>query len=124
MTLRSMTLILLSGAALLLASCSSVSCGNAHPYQNVSARPPLKAPPGVTVPPPDPAYRFEGDSVASSQRTDIDAAGRCTDAPPELVPAASTAKPTAPAAPRAATTTAPATASPAAGTRPAPVAAP
>jgi hypothetical protein len=44
-------------AASLLASCSgSLACGNSHPYANNTARPPLTAPPGVTLPAPDPAY--------------------------------------------------------------------
>ena len=123
MTLQSMMISCLSGALLLLAGCSSVSCGDNHPYQDARPRPPLAAPAGVTVPTPDPAYIVPGDSGAGGSRTDIDAAGRCTNAPPELVPAAGTAKPAVQAAPPAASAT-PVTAAPAPASRPTPVAAP
>jgi uncharacterized lipoprotein len=124
MTQQSFATLWLSAAALLLAGCSSVSCGDAHPYQGARALRPLKAPADVTVPAPDPAYLVSGDDSVGTQRTDLDAAGSCTNAPPELVPAAGTAKAAVQAAPVAATGAPPATAAPANASKPAPVAAP
>jgi hypothetical protein len=50
----------------LLASCSSTrTCGNSHPYLANSARPPLQAPAGVTLPKPDPAYLVPGAATHS-----------------------------------------------------------
>src|SRR5690348_9835051 len=122
---RSMTTLWLSVTALLLAGCSSVSCGDSHPYQGARALRPLKAPADVTVPAPDPAYLVPGDDGVGAQRTDLDAAGSCTNAPPELVPAGGTTKPPAQAMPAATTTRAPAaTVAPAAASKSSPVAAP
>ena len=75
MTNRLSTLLMVS-AAMLLASCSNtLTCGNSHPYANYNPAAPLKAPAGVTMPAPDPAYV-------------VPAAG--TAAKPTLAPAAST----------------------------------
>jgi len=124
MTQQFMATLWLSAAILVLAGCSSVSCGDSHPYQGARALRPLKAPSDVTVPPPDPAYLVPGDDTVGRQRTDLDAAGSCTNAPPELVPAAGTAKPAVQAAPTTPTGAAPASAAPAIASKPAPVAAP
>lgn len=79
-------LLALSAAASALAACSTVNCGNPHPYTGARARPPLQAPPGLTVPSPDPAYALAATAPpAPGQRTDINAAGTCLIAPPQVV---------------------------------------
>jgi hypothetical protein len=73
-------------AATLLASCSTgLTCGNSHPYANYNPAPPLKAPAGVTVPAPDPAYA-------------VPAAGTAAKATPAPVAGSGTAVTPAPAA--------------------------
>ena len=123
MTQQTMATLWLPAAALLLAGCSHVTCGDSHPYQGARALRPLKAPADVTVPSPDPAYLVPGDDAVGKQRTDLDAAGSCTNAPPELIPAAGTVKPATQAAPVTPTGATPASAAPAIASKPAPVAA-
>lgn len=85
----------LLGIALVLAAgvmtgCSSLSCGDPHPYLNSGVTPPLKAPAGLSVPPPDPAYAIAGVTAGSAgKRTDLNAAGACLISPPQVVPSAS-----------------------------------
>lgn len=79
-------LVLAAGA---LAGCSSLSCGDPHPYLNSGANPPLKAPAGLSVPPPDPAYEIAGVTANAGKRTDLNAAGVCLINPPQVVPSAS-----------------------------------
>lgn len=95
---------------LLLGACGGIACGNAHVYQDSVARGPLKAPAGITVPPPDSAYVIPGAATATSPQS-----LPCMIQPPELIPAVTTAK-KPPAAKPAATVAAPAKAVPAAGT--------
>jgi hypothetical protein len=126
--LASLTML---SAASLLASCSGgLSCGNSHPYATNTSRPPLTAPPGVTLPAPDPAYLVP---AAGSATRAIPAPGASTNGaqpclviPPKVLtnadmarPAGGAAKPSA--APAAAT--APTKPAPAPGTHVPPVAA-
>lgn len=80
--------IVLALAATALAGCSTLSCGDPHPYLNSGTRPPLTAPAGVSVPAPDPAYEIAGASVTAGKRTDLNAAGACLINPPQVVPSA------------------------------------
>lgn len=85
MTKRLSTFLMVS-AAMLLASCSTgLTCGNSHPYANYNPVPPLKAPAGVTVPTPDPAYVVP---AASTKLVPAAAAGTLAAATP--APAAAT----------------------------------
>ena len=68
-----------------LAGCSTLTCGDPHPYLHSVARPPLKAPPGLSVPAPDPAYSIPPAASSQGQRTDRDAAGACLINPPQVV---------------------------------------
>lgn len=74
--------------ALGLAGCSSLACGDPHPYLNSKVTPPLKAPPGMSVPAPDPAYAIAGAASNAGKRTDLNAAGVCLINPPQVVPSA------------------------------------
>ena len=92
--------LLFSAAA--LSGCGSIPCGNGHPYAGSTSRPPLKAPAGLTVPAPDPAYVIPGEGKPG----DADKADACMIVPPNVLPApsssaapaAATAAPAAPAA--------------------------
>ncbi len=115
MTKRTMATssLLLLGAA--LAGCGGIPCGNGHPYTGSTSRGPLKAPSGITVPAPDPAYVIPGEG--KSAPGDADKVGACIILPPNVLPPATTK-----AAPAAATA-APAQAAPAVKPQPAPAAA-
>lgn len=76
-------------AAAVLTGCSSLSCGDPHPYLNSGVTPPLKAPVGLSVPAPDPAYAIAGVTASAGKRTDLNAAGACLISPPQVVPSAS-----------------------------------
>ncbi len=93
--------LLLLGAA--LSGCGGIPCGNGHPYTGSTARGPLKAPAGVSVPAPDPAYVIPGEGKPAP----ADAVGACIIVPPNVLPAPATK-----AAPAAATAAAPAPAKP------------
>ena len=105
--------LLLLGTA--LSSCGGIPCGNSHPYTGSAAHGPLKAPAGITVPAPDPAYVIPGEGKTAPG--DADKIGACMIVPPNVLPA-----PTTKAAPAAATA-APAQASPVVKPQPAPAAA-
>ena len=79
----------LAALAGLLASCSSApTCGNSHPYLANTARPPLQAPAGVTLPKPDPAYLVPGagtKAAATQAPTAGTAAGPCLVRPPSVL---------------------------------------
>jgi uncharacterized lipoprotein len=115
--------------ALLLASCSTgPNCGNFHPYKNNVARGPIKAPAGVTVPLPDPAYKIPTAGTVAAPAVATAAANPCLVTPPSVLTSQDMAKPIqAPAAKPAAAvpaaaTQAPAMPAPAAATKPPPVA--
>jgi hypothetical protein len=71
--------LLLSG----LAGCSTVNCGDSHPYTSSVAKPPLKAPPGLSVPAPDPDYAIQG--LGQDQSKAAGTNGTCLVKPPQLV---------------------------------------
>jgi len=112
-------------AALLLASCSfAPNCGNSHPYKNYVAEAPLKAPPGVTLPQPDTAYRIPAAGTAAAPAA-ATSAQPCMVTPPSVLTPQDMARPGSPA-PATQATPAPQAASPAPApvTRRPPVAAP
>ena len=92
-----------TGVSLLLtmivAGCSSLGCGDPHPYINSPSRPALKAPEGLTMPTPDPAYVVGSVTPVTGKHPDRDAKGVCLIYPPQVVPTGNTAKPAAPKAP-------------------------
>ena len=80
-----------------LAGCSTLNCGDSHPYMNSVARQPLQAPSGLSVPTPDPNYAIQDLALSQSKRTNRDVAGTCLINPPQLItaqPAATKSKPT------------------------------
>jgi uncharacterized lipoprotein len=88
--MKSQVLLLpLTVLACLLASCSSApSCGNPHSYLGNTARPPLQAPAGVTLPRPDPAYLVPGAAtkVAATPAPALGtAAAPCLVVPPSVL---------------------------------------
>ena len=88
--MKSQALILpLSILACLLASCSSApSCGDSHSYLGNVGRPPLQAPPGVTLPRPDPAYLVPGagtKAAATPAPATGTAAAPCLVTPPSVL---------------------------------------
>lgn len=90
---------ILAGLALLLTmvitGCSSLGCGDPHPYINSPSRPALKAPEGLTMPTPDPAYVVGSVTPVAGKHPDRDAKGVCLIYPPQVVPVGNTAKPAA-----------------------------
>lgn len=70
---------------LALAGCSTLSCGDSHPYLNSIASPPLHAPPGLSVPAPDPDYAISGVAPRNKVAATKDAAGTCLINPPQLI---------------------------------------
>lgn len=83
------TLLLLTMA---LAGCSSLGCGDPHPYLNSPGVAPLKAPEGLTIPAADPAYAVGKVAPAAGKGGDRDAAGVCLINPPNVLPVANTSK--------------------------------
>jgi hypothetical protein len=71
--------LLLSG----LAGCSTVNCGDSHPYASSISKPPLKAPPGLSMPAPDPDYAIQG--LGRDQKKAASTNGTCLVKPPQLV---------------------------------------
>ena len=69
-----------------LAGCSSLGCGDPHPYLNSPSRPPLKAPAGLTIPAPDSAYAVKGITPPSGKVSERDSAGVCLINPPNVLP--------------------------------------
>lgn len=92
-----------AGLALLLTmimtGCSSLGCGDPHPYINSPSRPALKAPEGLNVPTPDPAYTVGSVAPVTGKHPDRDAKGACLIYPPQVVPVGNAAKPAARTAP-------------------------
>ncbi|HKT32116.1 MAG TPA: hypothetical protein VJS89_06460 [Gammaproteobacteria bacterium] len=92
-----------TGVSLLLtmivAGCSSLGCGDPHPYINSPSRPALKAPEGLTIPPPDPAYVVGSVTPVTGKHPERDAKGVCLIYPPQVVPTGNSAKPAAQKAP-------------------------
>ena len=89
----------------LLAGCSSgPACGNPHPYAQSVSGPRLKAPPGQTIPAPDPAYVIPPAATAAAPAAATSVSGACMVIPPDVLPppALTKAKPAA-APPPAAT---------------------
>lgn len=80
--------VMLALLALGLAGCSSLACGDPHPYLNSKVTPLLKAPAGMSVPAPDPAYAIAGAVSNTGKRTDLNTAGVCLINPPQVVPSA------------------------------------
>lgn len=92
-------------ASSLLASCSTgLTCGNSHPYTNYSPKPLLQAPPGVTLPKPDPAYVIPAAGtvakVAPAPAAAANGAQPCLVTPPSVLTKADMAAPPKVAAPR------------------------
>ena len=118
-------------AVSLLASCSgALTCGNSHPYATTTARPPLTAPPGTTLPAPDPAYLVPAAGTSAKATpapgASTNGAQPCLVTPPNVLTKADMARPAkAPAKPTAAPAagSAPAKPAPAAATHVPPVAA-
>ena len=82
MTNRLFTSCSLLSASMLLASCSTgLTCGNSHPYAAYHTAAPLKAPAGVTMPVPDPAYVVPAAGTAA-KATAAPAAGSLAQATP------------------------------------------
>lgn len=79
------TLLLLT---MTLVGCSSLGCGDPHPYLNSPSHAPLKAPEGLTIPAADPAYAVGNVTPAAGKGGDRDAAGVCLINPPNVVPVA------------------------------------
>jgi len=118
MTSRPLITFVLLGSTALLASCTTgLSCGNSHPYAAYTARAPLTAPPGVTVPAPDPAYQVPagGSKTTGASAGTTPQAQPCLVTPPQVLtstdlrhaapaPAASTASNPQPSPAPAATT--------------------
>ncbi|MGE5626041.1 MAG: hypothetical protein ACM3ZT_10900 [Bacillota bacterium] len=95
----------------LLAGCSSGPvCGNPHPYAQALTGPVLKAPPGLTLPAPDPAYVIPRASTTAAPVA-ATRSGACMITPPDVL------------SPPGLTKASPAGAAPAAGTHAPPVAA-
>ena len=68
----------------LLAGCSAgVSCGDPHPYAQSINGPKLKAPPGLTLPAPDPAYMIPAAGTAAAPAP---ATAPCMAEPPSVLP--------------------------------------
>lgn len=78
---------------LLLSGCGSLPCGDPHPYFSNTAGPPLKAPPGLSAPKPDPAYAIPGETPSTGKRTDLGADNACLIRPPQVVTSESTVGP-------------------------------
>ena len=94
---------ILTGVALLstviVAGCGSLGCGDPHLYIDSASRPALKAPQGLIIPTPDPAFVVGRAAPVTGKHPDRDAKGVCLIYPPQVVPAANTAKPAAQSAP-------------------------
>lgn len=70
----------------LLAGCSSgPACGDPHPYTQSVSGPRLKAPPGLTVPAPDPAYVIPPATTGAAPAA-APANGACMVIPPDVLP--------------------------------------
>lgn len=70
----------------LLAGCSSgPACGDPHPYTQSVLEPRLKAPPGLTVPAPDPAYVIPPPATTAASAA-APANGACMVIPPNVLP--------------------------------------
>lgn len=76
-----------------LAGCSTLNCGDSHPYANSIAGPPLKAPPGLSVPAPDPNYAIQGLGPNQTKVAANGAKGTCLVKPPQLINAQPAAAP-------------------------------
>lgn len=86
------TLLLLT---MTLVGCSSLGCGDPHPYLGSPSHAPLKAPEGLTIPAADPAYAVGNITPAAGKGGDRDAAGVCLINPPNVLPVASPKRTTA-----------------------------
>ena len=73
--------LLLSG----LTGCSTLNCGDSHPYAKSVANPPLKAPPGLSVPETDPNYAIQGLGPNHTKAAAEVAKGTCLVKPPQLI---------------------------------------
>lgn len=91
-------LVMLALCMAALAGCSSLGCGDPHAYLNSPSLPPLKAPEGLSIPRPDPAYAINSAVPTSAKKAGRNAAGVCLINPPNVLPAAATTKPAASAA--------------------------
>lgn len=80
-------------STIVLAGCSSLGCGDPHPYLNSPGVAPLKAPAGLTIPAADPAYAVGKVTPAAGKGGDRDAAGVCLINPPNVLPVVNTSKP-------------------------------
>ena len=76
-----------------LAGCSTLNCGDSHPYANSVANPPLKAPPGLSVPALDPNYAIQGVGMSQTKAAAKGAKGTCLVKPPQLINAQPAAAP-------------------------------
>jgi len=79
-----------------LTGCSSLGCGDPHPYMNSPSLPPLKAPEGLSIPPPDPEYAISGATANTGKSTERSAAGVCLINPPRVLPVSAKVKSTTP----------------------------
>src|SRR5487761_1292734 len=80
-----------------LTGCSTMSCGDSHPYLGSVANSSLHAPTGLSVPAPDPSYAIPGVASRQNKTTSKDASGTCLVNPPQLIKA----QPTIPTKPSA-----------------------
>ncbi|HET7649818.1 MAG TPA: hypothetical protein VFL15_03850 [Gammaproteobacteria bacterium] len=78
---------------LALGGCGSLPCGDPHPYYTNTAGPPLKVPPGLSAPIPDPAYAIPGGKPSTGKRTDVGADSACLIRPPTVITPESTIGP-------------------------------
>ncbi|MGA9851721.1 MAG: hypothetical protein WBR15_02175 [Gammaproteobacteria bacterium] len=76
-----------------VAGCSTLACGDPHPYLNSAAHPALQAPPGLSVPSPDPTYEIQSITPNLAKPTGRDASGVCLINPPQLIRAQPAATP-------------------------------
>lgn len=83
---RFLAILTLPAVLLGLSACGSLPCGDPHPYSSARPAPRLKAPPGVVLPSPDPAYRIGAGADAPAWRADTDINGLCLVRPPQVVP--------------------------------------
>lgn len=85
---------------IVLAGCSSLGCGDPHPYINSPSQAPLKAPEGLSIPAPDPAYTINNAAApVPGKANGRDAAGVCLINPPRVLPVGNATKPATVAAP-------------------------
>ncbi len=70
-----------------LYGCSTLNCGDSHPYAGSVANPALHAPPGISVPVPAPNYAIQGVVPSPDKTSSKRPATPCLIKPPQLIDA-------------------------------------